>query len=113
VTENTPLSPQLNAFGIKPETWTRYWVEFRPAGEWFDFSVWMADVDRDPVLAIDKLKIKPNPQSNVNGWERFWLEYNTSNKYQERATPLVGYVRNVVMMRNVATPTVLLERPKR
>lgn len=110
VTNEHPLSPMLNQFGIQPETWTRYWVFFKPAGEWHEFSFWMADENRDPILINDRLQMKPG--ENADGWEKFWLEYNTSSHPQEGLGERVSYVRNVVMLRGVADPKALLERPR-
>jgi hypothetical protein len=114
VTDNVPLSPQVGTFAIQPETWTRYWAFFKPAGEWYEFSLWMADENLDAVLLIDRLQLKPNPDSSRRDWEKFWLEYNTSaNTIPEGRGPLVAYARNVVMLRNVPDPTNLLQRPQR
>jgi hypothetical protein len=108
ISEN-PLSPMLTEFGIQPEKWTRYWVFFNPVGEWHEFSFWIADEDRDPVLINDRLEMKPNDGSK--GWEKFWIEYNTSSNPPEDLVQRVSYIRNVVMMRGIADPRSLLERP--
>lgn len=114
VVENQPLAPQIGQFAIAPETWTRYWVYFRPAGEWYEFSVWVADETRDPVRLFNGLQMKPNPNDGSNYWNKFWLEYNTSfegSRMPPGRGPLVGYARNVVMLRGVANPLPLLVRP--
>lgn len=113
VTNRQPLSPQKAQFAIMPEVWTRYWVYFKPVGEWHEFSLWMADENREPVLLIDRLQIKPNSlEGKATGWEKFWIEYNTSsNGIPAGRGPLVSYARNVVMLHGVADPARLLERP--
>jgi hypothetical protein len=112
VTDDNPLSPMTAEFGIMPETWTRYWVYFRPAGEWHTFSVWMADETRAPVQLINALQMKPSPGGD--GWESFWLEYNTSSaSIPATRGPLVAYIRNVVMLKGVSDPTALLQSPIR
>jgi hypothetical protein len=100
VTENQPLSPQANIFGIKAETWTRYWAQLHPAANgFFEFSLWMADEGRNATCVIDRLLIKP---TETGTWNQFWLEYDTSSPFQERKVgPLVGYVRNVVVMQSL------------
>lgn len=114
VTDENPLSPMAAQFPIMPETWTRYWAYFRLAGEWHEFSLWMADETRSPVLVIDARQIKPNYAVGAEGWESFWLEYNTSaGRIPASRGPLVSYVRNVVMLRGVTVVSPLLERPAR
>jgi hypothetical protein len=104
------LGPFKNDFAIQPETWTRYFVLFNPTGKdnLFEFSLWVSDVKRDPVLVLDKILIRPNPK--VGRWDMFWFEYNsssTSNSMPER----ISYVRNVVMLAGMKDPTEILQRP--
>jgi hypothetical protein len=114
VTDTNPLSP-YRTFAIMPETWTRYWAYFNPvANRWFEFSMWVADETHSPVKTIDRLLIKPDYPEGAIGWEGLWLEYNTSSTVIPPGRgPLVGYARNVVMLRSVSDPTQLLERPVR
>jgi hypothetical protein len=110
MTRPDPLAPQLANFGVQPEIWTRYWVELKPAANGFyEFSLWVADETHDPVMLHDHLLIMPKVAS---GWDRFWLEYNTSS-YVIPPTrgPLTSYVRNIVMLRNVSNPATILQRP--
>lgn len=126
VTKNHPLSP-YTPFGVLPETWTRYWAYFRPTGEmttvadvatpvqWWAFSLWMADPDRDPVRLVDERYIVPNYPTGATGWHKFWLEYNTSTSRPADPLPArVSYVRNVAMLKGLAPDAIpaLLERPK-
>lgn len=108
---NGSLGGLRAAFGVAPNTWTRYWVSLvpRPGSSYWDFSLWVADEARDAVLLYDKEGIKPNG----DGWERFWLEYNTStSKVQEGRGPLVAYARNVVVLRVTGEPPRIFERPR-
>jgi hypothetical protein len=97
-------------FPIAPNTWTRYWVQIVPRAEagWWSFSLWVADEKRDAVLLYDQAGVKPNGA----GWDRLWLEYNTSTKNMKAGRgELVSYVRNVVVLRAQSDVTPLLERP--
>jgi len=113
VTNENPLSPQASEFPILPEVWTRYWAYFKPAGNWFEFSMWMADETHGPVKVLDRLQIQPNYSLGATGWEKFWLEYNTSDHGLPVFPARTAYARNVVMLKGVADPTTLLERPVR
>jgi hypothetical protein len=116
VTNEHPLSPMLNEFKIMPETWTRYWAYFKPAGGgWFEFSYWMADENQMPVQVHDRLLMKPGAGATGEQfffWEKFWFEYNTSAHGIDSGVPArVSYIRNVVMLRGVSDPTTVLARP--
>jgi hypothetical protein len=112
VTNDSPLSPMANQFAIKPETWTRYWAYFNKVGEWHEFSLWLADTTRDPVLVIDRRQINPNYALGADGWQKFWLEYNTSAKgFTDGFPARIAYARNVVMMKGVTNVPALLQRP--
>jgi len=113
VTSPNPLSPMAGAFATMPEVWTRYWAYFNPVGGWHEFSLWVADETRGPVLLLDRRQIKPNFLAGATGWEKFWLEYNTSSHGIETLGPRVAYARNVVMMKGVTDPGKLLQRPIR
>lgn len=99
VTDDNPLSPMVNQFTIKPETWTRYWIFFNPVGVWFEFSYWMGDAATGAVLLNDRLQMIPAP--NAYGWEKLWIEYNTSSLANPPADR-VGYIRNVVMLKGLS-----------
>jgi hypothetical protein len=102
----------VGQFGIRAETWTRYWAFFNKVGEWHEFSVWVADATRGPVLINDRLQIKPNTPAGASGWNKFWLEFNSSSHGKSGGWPArVAYVRNVVMLRGVTNPVPLLQRP--
>jgi hypothetical protein len=98
-------------FPIAPNTWTRFWVRLAPhtQDDWWDFSLWVADEKRDAVLLYDQEAVRPNGK----GWDRLWLEYNTSTSgVKEGRGELVAYVRNVVVLRDTRDTESLLERPR-
>ena len=113
VTNPHPLSPMSGSFATRPERWTRYWAYFNLVGEWHEFSLWVADEDRDPVQILDRRQIKPNFLAGATGWQKFWLEYNTSDHGIEGIGPRVAYIRNVAMLKGVREPVRLLQRPVR
>ncbi len=101
---------QLATFAIAPNTWTRYWVQITPraASEWWDLSMWMADEARGPVQLFKQEAIKPKGK----GWDRLWLEYNTStNGVKPGRGELVSYVRNVVVLKPLGDVSTILQRP--
>lgn len=100
------IGPMVGEFAIMPETWTRYWMLIAPSGESYDISLWLADEDRDAVQILDKVRIK----GRGNYYDKFWLEYNTSSE-PKNVPARTGYFRNLVMLKNVADPKALLERP--
>jgi hypothetical protein len=104
------LGPFTNDFAIQPETWTRYFVMFNPTGKdnLFEFSLWLADVKRDPVLVLDKILIRPNPK--VGRWNEFWFEYNSSST-NKNMPERIGYVRNWVALAGLQDMTDILQRP--
>jgi len=108
---NGSLGGLLTNFGVAPNTWTRYWVSLVPRkdSEFWDFSLWVADERRDAVLLYDKEGIKPKGM----GWDRFWLEYNTStSKVREGRGELVAYARNVVVLKVSGSPPQIFDRPR-
>lgn len=97
-------------FAIAPSQWTRYWVLIVPREDgWWALSFWMADERRDATLLYDGEAIRPKGP----GWDRFWLEFNTSTKGVARDRgELVAYVRNVVVLKAPGDVRSLLQRPK-
>ena len=108
-------------FAVAPERWTRFWAfsDPHPDGEWHRFSLWVADEARAAVMVCDGLQIQPRTRNPLGismdgSWDILRLEYNTSTSGgPEGRGPLVGYVRNVVMLRGVSAAAVtgLLARP--
>jgi len=114
VTDKNPLSPQAAEFPIAAETWTRYWALFNPSGGWFEFSLWVADETRGPVLVLDRLQLKPDITRGADGWQSFWLEYDTSaTQIPPTRGTLTAYIRNVVMLKGIRNPAALFELPVR
>lgn len=103
------LTPKAGNFTVRSEVWTRYWVLIEQrANDWDLVSLWVADEDHDPVQIIDRRQL------SVNGSvDAFWLEYNTSSHGGANLGERVGYVRDVVMLRNAKDVPALLQRPAR
>lgn len=107
VTDTNPL-PQVGTFSIRPERWTRYWVVIDQRFNDFDLvSMWAADEQTDPVQILDRLQLN----TLFGKIDQFWLEYNTSTAPVVGRGPLVSYVRNIAMLRDVVSPTGLMQRP--
>lgn len=107
VTDDAPVSPQRGEFQIAPNTWTRFWVEVDIIEEGFDrVSMWVADERRDAVQLLDRRELE-----SAGSLTNFWFEYNGSEA--RTGGPLVGYVRNLVVLRNVSNPSALFQRPGR
>jgi hypothetical protein len=105
VTDDDPVSPQLAQFQVAPNTWTRFWVEIEISPDAFDrVSFWVADTVRQPVQLLDRREI-----DSAGALTDFWLEYNGSAA--RSGGPLVGYVRNLAVLRNVTTTASLLQQP--
>ncbi|NOT44120.1 MAG: hypothetical protein HOP14_05890 [Acidobacteria bacterium] len=99
------LEPMLAEFAVAAATWTRYWVliEFEPLG-WDRVSLWVADENRSQVQLLNRVEMR-----SAGGITRFWFEWNSSQR--RTGGPLVSYVRNVVVLGNVQSPTALFRRP--
>jgi hypothetical protein len=103
------LSPMVGSFHTAPEVWTRYWMFLKPAGSYYELSLWVADVNRDPVLILDRALVQPKSGYR---WDSFWLEYNTSTDLVKAGRPdLISYARNLVMLHGISDPTPYLIRP--
>jgi hypothetical protein len=121
-------------FGVKAETWTRYWAFFErdPAHDKmtsgstpqpmyaYKLTVWLADESRDAVRLFNDLVVYPAPNS-PGGWVQVWYEFNASatqyalDRIAAGRGPLVAYLRNLVSLRGPSKSTVqsLLQRPVR
>jgi hypothetical protein len=114
---NTTIGPMKAEFGVRPETWTRHWLYFQQDPPWYRMYLWMADPNRGPVQVYDGLQVLPRLPgvgTSMDGtWDILRVEYNTSQAVVSGTRPLVGYTRNVVMLKNLALSTVsgLLQRP--
>ena len=108
------LGPMVGDFAVAPERWTRYWASFAhvvlDGADYWAFSLWVADEDRDPTLIIDGAPIRPDARDGA--WQSFWLEYNTSTStIVPGRGELVAYARNVVMLQDPTDVPALLRRP--
>jgi len=112
VTKDLPLSPQAGTFLIKPETWTRYWMQIEQrANAWDLMTLWVADETRGPVKMIDRLEMESANSGNATV-HSFQLEFNTSTtRMTVLHDDLIAYVRNVVMLQDYGDPSNLLVRP--
>lgn len=109
--------------------WTRYWLEIRlnqphtafgewmsqnskgvtgtPAqlsGTWHMLSLWVADEQRAPQRVLYRVPWTMVGANNSIG--SFDFELNTSSAPPGQTGPLVGYGRNVVVLRNYQLPAV-------
>jgi hypothetical protein len=85
-----------------------------PAGRWHMASVWAADENRNPVTIMFRAPLAWTGDGRI---ERFDFEFNTSEEPVAQTGPLVGYGRNVVVLRNYQLPnaplndTLIFKRP--
>jgi hypothetical protein len=130
---DTSVNPGGAEFGVKAETWTRYWAFFErdpvhdkmtsgtsPQPMYaYKLTVWLADVTRDPVRLVDGIVVYPSPNSS-GGWEQVWYEFNSSasalalDRIANGRGPLVAYLRNLVALHGTTKSQVLplLQRPQ-
>lgn len=108
VTRTDPITPQVGTLAVRPETWIRYWVLFdQRAGDWDLMTMWAASEDQDAVKINDAAQLE-----NFGNLALFRIEYNTStSSLVTNRDPIVSYVRNFVMLRDVANPEALMKRP--
>lgn len=134
-------------YGQRHSVWSRYWIEIRflrppseftewssahlggrplgpnpedPQGRWHMVSLWMADETRNAQRLLYRVPINWNSALN---WEptaiTFRFEMNTSQDPLSLIGPLIGYGRNVVLLRNYSLPPVaetdslIFQRPRR
>jgi hypothetical protein len=117
VTANTPLSPRVGEFNIKPNTWTRFWVRIEQRANDYDYmDFWVADEVTDAIQIYSRipLSVRPDSTTGVHTIQNFWLEFNTSTDLFVRgdSRDLVAYVRNIVGLRTNSDPKNILQRPK-
>ncbi len=76
--------------------WNRYWALVDLDSK--EYSLWMADEDRNAVSIYDKA-----PVPDLVGLNGFWWEFDTS---QSRSGPagIFGWFRNLVVLHNVTPP---------
>jgi hypothetical protein len=97
--------PSVGSFTVKPQRWTRYWALVDRTNSSTSYvSVWAADEQTDPVQLVNRFAKSPC-SSNTD----FWVEMNTSSTV---SPPMrVAYLRNMAVLRNVASPTSIMQRP--
>lgn len=100
--------PTQASFTVQPERWVRYWLLIDRTGAQSAVSLWVADPQTGPVLLIDRFL-----KTACTSLHEFEIEFNTSSAWVARPIgPLVAYLKNVAMLRNVANPTTLMQRPQ-
>jgi hypothetical protein len=109
------IGGQIAHFDLRPETWTRTAISIVPIPDdpdgWFTFQMWMSDETREPVQMYRE-GVTVRPRTAGNGWDRWWIELNTSQSYQETGRgPLTAYVRNVVLLHALADTSTVLRKP--
>ena len=88
-----------NFFLIRPDTWIRYSVKWTRTSGVERVTIWMADETTGPVVVLqdtDGVKGFKVDYSDANGFDRFWVEYNTSQK-RSAGADLVSYFRNFIV----------------
>jgi len=114
-TANQPLGPKLTDFILKPNTWTRYWVQIQQRANDYDYlNFWIADESRNAVQIYRNIPLSVRPTGKApNSIQSFVVEFNTSTSEFVRGDTrdLVAYVRNYVALRDAGDPTNLLVRP--
>jgi hypothetical protein len=113
--DNQPLGPRLTTFIIRPNTWTRYWVQIRQRANDYDYmDFWVADESTDPVQIYRNIPLSVRTTSTpANSIQEFLLEFNTSTSSFVRGDTrdFITYVRNFVSLADAGDPTNLLVRP--
>jgi hypothetical protein len=113
-TANQPIAPKSASFVVKPNTWTRFWIRIQQRANDYDLmDLWVADETRAPVQIYKQIPISVRPTGTpANAIHSLWLEYNTStDAFRGSAADLVSYVRNIVVLRDAADVTSLLQSP--
>lgn len=110
VTLAYPIQPQIGSFIVKPNVWTRHWVQINQiANDYAVMDAWVADETHAAVqLYASILTTLPSQRM-----QKFWIEFNTStdNYVRGDARDLVAYVRNFVALMDVADVQALLVQP--
>jgi len=101
------LGPMLNCFRAYANTWTRVWIELTmTAGTAYtSISWWMADENQAPVQILKDARML-----SYGAHTEFWYEYDTS-RAERVGGPMAAWGRNVVILKDVANPSSLLQKP--
>lgn len=99
-----PLNPSLNAFLVKPNKVTRYWVRIQyQFGSFHTIDAWVADEDRAVVHIVGGAKMSSRSGA-TGGINAFWFEFNSSTDpprpINDPGGDLVAYVRNLVVLQD-------------
>jgi hypothetical protein len=111
------LGPMLAEFPVATRTWTRFFarVEFNAGDPYATVSYWVSDETRDPVaVLLDRrvLNFAPGTQADPQGLlDSFWVEFNQS--LGRVGGEMIGYVRNIVVLKDVPDVNRWLRRPAR
>lgn len=113
VTGKEPLQPKMGSFSIKPNKWTRFWLQVEQRPNDYDYvDYWVADETQNPVQIYKRLPVSVRTVNGVSSIDKFWIEFNTSYaNYRGNSQSLVSYVRNFVALINSGDPTPFLVRP--
>lgn len=115
VTNRTPIEPKSGDFCQTVNTWTRFWVLIEQRANDYDYmDMWVADENQNPIQIYRRVPLSVRTTGGTpNQIYSFWFEFNTStdNHVRGNTRDLVAYIRNFVVLRNVASPTSVLQRP--
>ena len=109
------LGPMLAEFAVASRTWTRFFVrvEFNAGDPYAAVSFWVADETREPVAIFRDRRIlnfEPGTMEDPQGMvDSFWVEFNQS--MGRVGGEMIGYVRNVMVLKDVPDVTRWLKRP--
>lgn len=112
VTDNEPLSPQINTFAILPNVWNKVFIHLQQrAGDYDLVSTWIADETRGPILIHNQLPL--SIRESVDSVSELVMEFNTSTQACTRGNRmLVGYMKNVAVMKDLSDITPFLVKPR-
>lgn len=111
---SSQLSPQPGQFILRPDVWTRYWVEIDQRANDYDlFSLWVADQDHDAVRIFNQAPVSVRPSGTSKGAvDKLMIEFNTStNALKLGRGSLIAHIRNVIALQDPQDVPALLVRP--
>lgn len=113
-TDFNPLAP-CAPFNIARQTWTRFFVRVDQRVNDYDYiDTWIADEMRDPVQVVFNVPVSVRLTNGVRSMDRWWgaeLNTSTSTNVRPDGRDLVSYMRNFLVMRDVADMRDVLIRP--
>jgi hypothetical protein len=125
---DTEVRPQGMEFGIVAERWTRVWWFFEraEAEDWqatvggtrrdvkaYKMSIWVADVNRDPVRTHKDVVLAFDPGSTGLSTVRWVVSVGDGNIVVPGRGTMTAYLRNVVVLHGTPRADVLamLQKP--